>query len=62
MIDPCRTHLHPEALFVVSVGGPTDIEDFLEFIDHPETHNELQGMPLFLGVELNCRRGVFFFL
>ncbi|CAF5097630.1 unnamed protein product, partial [Rotaria socialis] len=23
--------------------GPTDIEDFLEFIEHPETHNELQG-------------------
>jgi hypothetical protein len=25
------------------VGGPTDIEDFLEFIEHPETHNDLQG-------------------
>lgn len=25
------------------LGGPTDIEDFLEFIEHPETHNELQG-------------------
>ena len=26
-----------------AVGGPTDIEDFLDFIEHPETHNDLQG-------------------
>ena len=25
------------------LGGPTDIEDFLEFIEHPETNNDFQG-------------------
>ncbi len=27
----------------IDLGGPTDIEDFLDFIEHPETHNDLQG-------------------
>jgi len=26
--------------------GPTDIEDFLEFIEHPEAHNDLQAVDL----------------
>jgi hypothetical protein len=30
-------------ILVTSIGGPTDIEDFLEFIEHPETHHDLQG-------------------
>ena len=34
--------VYPMIDFVV--GGPTDIEDFLDFIEHPETHNDLQGL------------------
>jgi hypothetical protein len=33
-------------IFFFDLGGPTDIEDFLEFIEHPETHNDLQGKNL----------------
>lgn len=33
----------------VYLGGPTDIEDFLEFIEHPETHNDFQGRIVFFS-------------
>ncbi|CAF4445867.1 unnamed protein product, partial [Rotaria magnacalcarata] len=42
MMNSSKTTQDP----MLPLCGPTDIEDFLEFIEHPETHNELQAVDL----------------
>ncbi|CAF4175320.1 unnamed protein product, partial [Rotaria sordida] len=42
MMNSSKTTQDP----MLPICGPTDIEDFLEFIEHPETHNDLQAVDL----------------